>query len=257
MKWIFAAGLCLFTAQASATPLTFLNDFNSRRMYFAAGAGDMLYDASGTNSVSSGSGGWPNDRYNFINIANQAYGFLEAGYTWQRQALWAPSVSVGARYMYVPSASITGNIDQYSLPAFNNYTYSYDVDMLSLLGVLKVNIYQWQKWLPYVSVGAGVTTYGTFDYIERARSGVTPRVSPAFGDGSGNNFTYLFGLGVDYTLSTKLKINLEGDYINYGTIQTGKGANYSTLTGTNYDNELLANDINATTLFLGITYYME
>lgn len=253
MKRIFSAVIffCL-SCQALAAYFSVLPSADSPKLYIAAGAGDMFYDVSGTNFVGTGTG-WPNDRYNINRISDQAYGFIEAGYAWDRPERWLPRYGLGARYIYVPKTTISGSIDQYSLPGFNNYNYNYDVDMLSLLAVFKADIYRMQNWMPYVIAGAGITAFGTSNYTEQATSGVTPRVSPGFSGNSGNNFTFQMGLGIDYALLQSLLINLEYDYIHYGSIRTGKGANYPTLT-TNYDNESLKNDIKATTLFLGVTY---
>lgn len=253
MKRIFALGLILCLSY-QCTVYAFAG-FNSKKGYMSVGIGDMFYRVRGTNHLSTGAG-WPDDTYTVNHISNQAYGLLEMGYVWSRPETWFPRYSVGANIRYVPNTSISGDVEQYSLPQFLNYIYTYDVNLLSALVVIKANIYRWQNFLPYILLGGGVTNYSASNYTEQATSGVTPRVNPAFNGGSGNNFTYELGIGVEYLILKNVSINLDYDYMNFGTIDSGVGANYSTLTGTNYDNQLLKHNLSATTLFFGVTYYI-
>lgn len=256
MKRIFAASaMLIFCGSSLATPTSFFSSFQPKGFYLGGGVGDSFNKVSGNSYLDTGEG-WPDDHYTNQSISDEFYGFLSAGYTWQRSEHWLPSYGVGLRYMYMPSAKISGYMDQYSLPEFRNYNYSLDVQLLSLLAVAKIDLYQWHHVRPYVLVGAGVITYTTNNYSEQALSDVTARVSPAFEDGSGNNVAYQAGIGLDYDVTSNLVLNLEYDYMNYGWVNTGKGANYSTLTGTNYDNESLKSKLSATTLFLGMTYYI-
>ncbi len=249
---------CMFAwcSQSFAEGAYFPSRTTVRKPYVTFGLGDMLYRVGNTNSLNSGTG-WPNDRYLGNNISNQPYFLLGTGYTWKRPRMyrWLPSYSLGLRYMYVRSASISGNIDQYSLPQFQNYSYSYDVQLSTLTAVVKADIYRWRKLMPYLTLGAGIARATTSDYSEQANQGVTPRVSPGFSGNSSNNFTYLAGVGVDYMLKKDWWASLECNYTNFGTVSTGKGANYSTLTGVNYDSDHLKNTISATSVFLSITYY--
>jgi opacity protein-like surface antigen len=258
MKRIFTGSLILCltcTSLAQAFSLLPVN-LGTPRFYIGVGAGDVFYKVNGNNYLGTGEG-WPDDHYTSNDISNQPSGFVAAGYTWQRDETWLPNYSLGLRYMYVSPTTVSGYIDQYTLPGFRNYHFSYDVELLSLLAVLKADLYRWHNWMPYVLLGAGAANYGTSDYTEQASSGVTPRVNPAFGNTSGNNFAYQLGAGVDYAVRENLVINLEYDYMDYGTVSTDKGTNYTMLTGSNYDNESLKNKISATSLFLSLTYYIE
>jgi opacity protein-like surface antigen len=227
---------------------------NRPSFYLGAGAGESFYRVQGNNHLGTGAG-WPNDSYNTDNVSNEPYGFVAAGYTWMLSDAWIPSYSLGLRYMYVAPTTISGHIDQYSLPGFTNYNYSYDVQLLNILATFKLDLYRWYDFMPYIMAGAGVSNVSTSNYTEQATSGVTPRVSPNFGTNSANNFAYQAGVGFDYVMKDDLWVNFEFNYANYGTVYTAKGANYSTLTGTNYDNEFLKNQLSATTVFLGLTYY--
>jgi len=255
MKRILIAGFifCLTCQSLTATASVLPDNTYTRKPYIGAGAGAMLYRVGGNNYLGTGEG-WPDDAYINNGASNEPYGFIAAGYSWQREENWFPSYSLGLRYMYASATTMSGYITQYSLPEFQNYNFSYDVQLLSLSAIAKADLYRWHNLMPYILVGAGIANYSTSNYSEQALSNVTPRVSPGFGGNSGNNFTYQFGIGIDYAIQENLLINLEYDYMNYGTVQTGKGVNYATLTGTNYDNESLKNNLTATALFLGLTY---
>lgn len=227
---------------------------SDKRLYYSAGIGDMFFRKSGENNLGTGPG-WPDDHYSGNGISDVPYGFLEAGYQWQRASNWLPAYNLGVRVALVSAASASGYIDQYSLPGFRNYTYSYDVALMNFMGIFKADLYRWRQLMPYIAVGAGFSNYFTSDYTERATAGVTPRVSPGFGSDTGINFAYQFGVGLDFAVKDNLTINVEANYANYGTVYTGKGANYATMTGTNYDNECLKNKLAATSVFLGLTYY--
>ncbi len=258
MKRIFATAfvICVSCQSLAAIPPSSLATSSSKKFYLGIGAGDMFYRVSGDNYLGTGTG-WPNDHYSNNGISSQPYGFLAAGYTWQRPENWLPNYSLGLRYTYVSAASVSGSIDQYSLPAFNNYHYSYDLQIVSLLAIFKADLYRWHHIMPYVLLGAGVADCSTSDYSEQALINVTPRVNPGFENNSSNNFAYQLGVGIDYAIQENLLVNIEYSYLNDGTIHTGNGTNYVTATGTNYDNESLKNKITATTLLLGLTYYME
>lgn len=255
MKRILAScvilGFCT-QAFAAATPST--NTAFSKRSYLGFAVGDMFTRVEGDDFLGTGPG-WPADHYSPTSISDAPFIVASTGYTWEQPSTWLPNYSLGLRAMYMQSATVSGYIDQYSLPGFRNYYYSYDIQMLNFLGIAKVDLVRWHGIMPYLTAGAGIANYFTSDYIERATPNVTARVSPNFGGGGGTNFTYLLGGGFDFAVRDDIWINVEFNYANYGTISTDKGANYTTLTGTNYDNETLSNKIAATTVFLGLTFY--
>jgi opacity protein-like surface antigen len=224
--------------------------------YLSAGAGDLFTRVEGDNLVATGAG-WPSDHYSSNDITDQPYFVLAGGYMLSRPNDWLPYYSLGLRMMYASTTTISGTVEQYSLPDFTNYNFKYDIQLLNILATLKLDLYRWKNLMPYVIGGVGLTNYSTSEYTEQALSGVTPRVSPAYGSNSGNNFSYLLGVGVDYAILDNLWINAEVNYMDFGSIATGKGQNYATLTGTNYDDQSLKNKISATSLFLGLTYFVS
>lgn len=237
--------LCLTIPAWSAT----------QTFYVGAGLGNMFYRISGNNFIGTGDG-WPDDHYISPSITDEALGYLTAGFECKRANFWFPMTSVGIRYQNIAPTEIAGFIDQYSLPQFRNYQYTYSVKLQTAMLTLKSNIYRWQQFTPYVLVGAGAVDYSTYTYNEQALSNVTPRVNPGFRENSDQNFAYQLGIGFDYLLRENLAVNLELDYNYFGMIKTGNGANYVTLTDQNFSNEHLEHKYSATSLLLGFTYYM-
>lgn len=251
MKRTLCCCLFLLSSQAWSTSPSF--PLTANHYYLNAGLGQAFYQVSGNNYLGTGAG-WPDDFYHTNQINNQPYLAVSAIAAWDRNNEWIPSYGLGLRLMYGARATISGDIEQYSLPTLLNYHYDYGVTLFSTLLLGKATIYNWRGFLPFVLVGAGITNVHTCSYEEQALSGVTPRVSPGFNGDTSYNFTYQLGVGVDYQLNENTIVNVECDYLNYGTISTGHGNDYTTLTGTNYDNESLSNKLTTATLFVGLTY---
>jgi len=257
MKRIFIACFCLgLLGQAWADTSTLqTNSIYARKLYIGAGAGILFPNVTSTNNLGTGAG-WPDDYYGNQSLLNVPSFSLMGGYTWARQTYWLPYYSVGLRVMSLPTITMKGYVDQYSLPDFRNYNYNYDLRLLNILATLKVDIFSWNNWMPYLMASAGVAHFRTSNYIETATTGVTPRISPGFSSNSGNNFAYGLGFGVDYIVRENLWVTIGYTYNNFGTVSTGNGADTSSMTGTNYDNESLKNTLSASTLSLEVTYYI-
>jgi opacity protein-like surface antigen len=105
---------------------------------------------------------------------------------------------------------------------------------------------------------AGLSVNTTSNYEETATPRVTTRVNPNFARNTNFNFIYVLGGGLDYILPDHhWWANLEYNYNHVGTIRTGNGANYETETGINYAGLSLKNTLSASTVLLGLTYYLE
>lgn len=227
----------------------------SSSVYLSGSVGDSFNRTEGTNVLATGAG-WPDDDYVTKGITDQPFFSLGGGYIWSRDNDLLPYYSLGMKLIYVSTSTITGYIDQYSLPEFRNYNFQYDVQLLNIMASAKADLYRWKNLMPYVMGAIGLTNFSTSEYIETPTGGVTPRVSPGFGSGSGNNFSYSVGVGIDYAFMQNLWLNAEFNYTDYGTVGTDNGQNYATLTGTNYDDEALKHTVAATSLSVGLTYFV-
>lgn len=223
--------------------------------FLSGGVGDSFNRAEGTNTLATGAG-WPDDEYVTNTISDQPYFSVGGGYAWARPTDVIPYYSLGMKLNYISTSTISGYIDQYSLPEFRNYNFQYDVQLFNIMAMAKVDLYRWKNLMPYVTGGLGLTNYSTSQYLEIPTSNVTPRVSPGFGSASGSNFSYSFGAGIDYAFMQNLWLNVEFNYTDFGTVGTGDGQDYATLTDTNYDNEALRHTLSATSVFLGLTYFV-
>ncbi|HTM63740.1 MAG TPA: hypothetical protein VL360_04500 [Gammaproteobacteria bacterium] len=228
-------------------------DTYQRNLYFNAGGGYSLNRVEGDSHLGAGMG-WPADHYSVTGISDTPFIMGGFGYMWDRSNTWLPSQSLGVRFMLTQAAKITGYIDQYTLPEFRNYIYSYDVSLFNILGIYKLDIVSFNNFMPFVTIGAGLSTANMSSYTEMAPSNVTPRVNPQFNDNMSFNLAYLVGAGIDWAMRDDVWVNLEFDYANYGMVYTGKGENYTSQTG-NFNNEWLKNKLAATSIFLGLTFY--
>lgn len=250
----FMISIC---SQAQAVPHMIpgkLPDYPGR-FYVGAGGGMLFPMINKSQYVPTGST-WPDDHYITTKIANQPFWFLAGGYTWSRPETWLPYYSLGFRYMYVYTMTTKGYINQYSLPDFRNYSFSYDIQQQNLLAILKADIVRWRNFMPYLMGGLGISMNSTSSYGESPTQGVTPRVNPGFGSYTNYNFAYTAGAGIDWIVQDNVWINIEYSYSDFGSVTTGKGRNYATLTDSNFSSSNLKNSITANTLLLGVTYFI-
>lgn len=251
--------LCTFGVSSASFATAHKNKHKSNsdtgKIYLSGGAGYAFPIIARDNYIPSGPG-WPVDYYSRNKINNQGLLNLGAGYAWERKSKWLPAYSVGLRYLYMPATTVRGYVDQYSLPEFENYSYTYRVQQQNILAVVKADIYRWKDLMPYLIAGAGISMTKAYQYEEHALNGVTPRVSPGFGTKVNTKFAYTAGAGFDFVANKNLWINLEYNYGNYGTISTGDGANSTSLTGSNFSNSSLKNKLTANTILAGVTYYI-
>jgi opacity protein-like surface antigen len=161
-----------------------------------------------------------------------------AGYTWQNETRWLPSYSLRLNYLYGLSSDATSNVEQFSLPQFENYQAQYEVQSQMLLGVFKLDLYRYKRLSPFISAGLGVAWNRFSDYDEQAFAGITPRVNPNFEDKTHANLAYTLGAGFDFLLTDKFSLSLEYDYGYLGHVKSGESA---ISPGDNLDSKLSTN----------------
>lgn len=246
MFWCFLLSFCL------------AGSIRAQGHWYGNGSvGATFLNVDHNNYISAGPG-WPNDLdSNNTNVNAAALIGLEGGYQWAFDRVWIPSYSVGANYSYLFPATIKGTIFQYSLPQFENYTYHYQIQSQTLLAMAKLDLVSWQRFMPFLLVGAGVSLNTAKNYTEQAVPGVTPRVSPGFSDSTNAYFSYALGAGVDYILKRNLWMSLKYQYGNEGYAQTGHGANTSTLTATNFSTDRLKTKLTSNSVLFSLTYIFD
>ncbi len=237
---------CLFSSTANAAGNWFLG----------AGAGAAFLTVDNHQFISAGPD-WPDDTMHNTNVDASGLLALEGGYQWIHNNKWLPFYSLALSYMYGFPARVNGQVEQYSLPEFTNYNYQFKIKTQTLLAEFKADIYQWQRWMPFLLAGAGVSFNNAGNYTEQPLSGVTPRVSPGFSNHTTSWFSYTVGAGLDYIIQKNIWMSLIYQYNNLGQVQTGTGVDATTLTDTNYDTDRLKTHIKSNTVMLSVTYLFD
>ncbi|MGQ3891333.1 SPOR domain-containing protein [Legionella sp. CNM-4043-24] len=219
------------------------------------GAGAALSWSSLSNhvTVANGSAYAPpnNVDYYSTSMKNQPRLDLLAGYRWQRDQQWLAATELAVRYQHMFSRSINGNITQYAIPEFNNYTYSWDVsrDVLSLYS--KMDLTRYRQVMPYIDASIGVAFNRAGQYSETSITPpVTSRINPAFGSRTESAFTYSVGAGLDFQFTPKFIMSLGYDYQSFGQFASGPGQS------TWSSSRLKLNHSAANSALLGLTFLL-
>lgn len=245
------------SASAPAAPT--VSSFTSSGMWYVAGGTGFSVPHINTNTYGyapTGSG-FPNDQYIRDSTQTEPLISLQGGYRFATQQQWFPYYNLGAEYIYVFNSKVNGVIDQYSNPAFQNYNYEYQIQRQTFLGVIKLDIYQWQYLLPYVTGGIGFSRNNVQDYSEQALPGVTPRVSPGYSSQASTDGSWILGAGLDIEFSKQLWGSLEYNYGRYGDAQTGNGSANTGTPGNNFSSSSLKTQLTASTFAVNIIYFFN
>jgi hypothetical protein len=224
--------------------------------YLNVGAGRTQPLTDSNNFVGTGTG-WPDDYYTANDTHGSFMATIGAGYIWNRYNDWFPALSLGAQFTYTTQSKISGMIQQYSLPEFENYTYDYQFRRRTLLGIGKADIYRIGNFLPYVTGGLGVSFNTTSNYSEQPLSNVTPRISPSYRSVTHDYISYMAGLGVDFVICNYLWLSVEYNYGNFGFAKTGNGVSTPSMTGFDYSNQNLKNKLTANNFLFSATYLLN
>lgn len=200
-----------------------------------------------TPNGSSAPSPYDNDTYSInSNDTNSSWSFF-AGYRWQRESNFIPHYSLAIRYLYTTQFTIRGDVEQYSLPDFTNYSYSIEADSESGLLQGKMDVYDYHGLEPYLSFGLGIASNTTNNYNETAYPGIIARNSPDFQQSSSTQFSYNVGVGLDYLLTDRFTVSLGYEYNNLGKLISGNG------TSTWANNDLDFGNISTNSLIMSIT----
>src|SRR6266702_4158398 len=138
------------------TPIAALAESPDNSWFIAAGSGASFPIVYHSYYVNAGPG-WPNDKYRNYSAESIALLSLSGGYMMYSNQCWAPFFSLGLNYTYAFTSQINGSLTQYSIPAFQNYNYHYDIKRQTLLAFIKTNIYQINNVLPFITLSGGVS----------------------------------------------------------------------------------------------------
>lgn len=225
--------------------------------YMNLGAGYSFYRVAGDNYINPGPN-WPADYYFDTNIHNGSFVEATFGYAVLKACDWFPVLMLGVNYTYAFSGNVSGYVNQYTLPEFQNYTYNYDFSRQSVMGVIKANFYRSPYGLmPYLMMGTGASFNKGGSYTEQPLASVTPRVSPGYGTNTHADWAYMLGAGVDWAFRDDIWLGLEYTFGDYGKVETSNGVEVSSLTSVDYSTQHLSNKLRANSIALNFTYLIN
>ncbi|MBI2785391.1 MAG: porin family protein, partial [Legionella longbeachae] len=178
-----------------------------------------------SNTIGAGVG-WPADRYQVKSREQETVFGGALGYEWffpQREFL--PFFSASAAYLYDTSIRLKGDVEQFSLPEFNNYTYQYNVKRQTVMALLQAGLFRMRFMIPYVAGGLGAAFNQASPYEEMPKFGIIPRVSPNFSQASQSQFSYTVGAGIYFFPQELISLNLAYRYTDFGHVKTGNAQN--------------------------------
>ena len=211
--------------------------------FIGVGGGWMdPFRTDATNFASSGMPGFPDDRYvsKGSDTTGQISGFV--GYQWRRANIYFPAISLSFEYIHTFPISINGDIFVNDLPDTKNFTYKYDISQELPMAKLKLDLYQWKQFMPYISGGVGAAINHVSNYSDTPIPWAT-LMQRRFGFTSATTtqFTGSFGAGLDYWLNYNSQISVGYELAYYGKARTGNGQ--GTLSADHLENNLNSNAV--------------
>lgn len=196
------------------------------RWYLNGQVGGQFSQFASSTTVNNGSG-FPTPYNQDIYSASSSDGALLLGaglgrrFEWDNP--WLTATSLGIHYQYFFSRDIQGEITEFSLPQFKNYSYSIPVASNIIFGQAKFHFRDYRKFAPYVSVGLGGVISKADGYKETAYANITPRISPDFSIADDAQFAYLAGVGIDYPLASQFILSAGYQFSGLGQAKTAHG----------------------------------
>lgn len=176
---------------------------------------------------------------------------FQAGHRWSLSSEWLSAFSLGAKYQYFLASHVNGEVIQYSLPQFTNYTYQWQAASNLILANAKLNFVNYRGFSPYVNAGVGAVFNINEVYSEMPLAGVTPRLSPDYGANAGAQCAYILGVGLDYQLTRQFILSAEYQYSHLGNLSSGSGSDA-------WSSQSLNFGLNQSNAFLfGLTYLFD
>lgn len=174
------------------------------------------------------------------------------GYQWKSSDQgWFPAHAFALRYQHSFPQTIKGSILQYSLPAFNNYTYTWQATSDYLSTYARAELYRGARFIPFLDGGIGWAMNRANRFSDAARPEVSPRLSPGFASNTEHNFAYNVGAGLAFLLMPQCTLSLQYEFQNLGSLKSGRGSDL-------WDGEALnAGDYKLNMITLGFNYYFD
>jgi opacity protein-like surface antigen len=205
--------------------ISLVSSMSQAGLYVEGNIGYDFPSAKSSSQISSGIG-WPADHYHANSMESTPIFGGSLGYAWSfPQRKFLSFFSASATYLYDKSAQLTGNVEQFSFPKFDNYTYHYNIKRQTVMALFQAGLFRMHSIIPYVAGGLGVAFNQANSYTELSQSGIIPRTSPNFSGASQSQFSYTVGGGIYFLMQESIALNLGYRYTDFGNIQTGNAQN--------------------------------
>ncbi len=199
--------------------------------FVGLGAGVQRLNVVNPMNIANGSNFTSPYNYDQFSTQTNAQAAIAAefGYRWKNTSPWTsgqkwfPGYAVSLYYNHLFSTDIGDQIEQYSIPAFTNYRYTWKTSADVLLAIAKLNLIEYQQFTPFIQVGLGGSFNHASQYGETAYPNVTPRVNPAFGDKTIGAFAYDLGAGIDWKFHPQFSLSLLYQFQNLGSVESSSG----------------------------------
>jgi len=224
------------------------------RWYLTSQVGGQFSQMHSSTKVNNGSG-FSNPYNQDIYNTSSPDGILLLGVGLGRRLEWdnpwITATSLGLHYQYFFSQNIQGEITQFSLPQFKNYSFSIPLASNVIFGNAKFHFKDYRNFSPYFSVGLGGVISKGDGYKETAYANITPRISPNFSVQNNTQFAYLIGTGIDYRIAQQFILSAGYQFSSLGQATTGNGQ--GSWSGENLD----FGNLYSNAFLFGVTYLFD
>lgn len=201
------------------------NQIVAPHQWFADIAIGKSYDYGGNNVIgSSGNMLVQTDK------ATPPFFSAAIGHLWALPTNYFPFISMNLQYRYTSPTIMSGFLYDITANIINldhSYFARYQIKQQSCSIVTKMDLYRWQNFMPYFSLGLGaswnkINQFSTtaFD-LDPDPESMTPMEFFATKNTS-SDFTYNLGIGIDYIVNPDLWLSLGYSYDGFGKNEIGQ-----------------------------------
>ncbi|MFI4955610.1 MAG: outer membrane protein [Gammaproteobacteria bacterium] len=158
------------------------------------------------------------------------------------------SIGAGIGVFQITSFDQTGNVLQFNMPEFENYTYNLNLKTTRIMADFDVDFIGIQHFIPFIEGGIGAAST-TVSYDSEP---IPPISGPDFTlhDKTSWNFAYQVGAGVKYVIDTHFILSLHYLYANMGKVDSSTSGSTTDLAAP------LTVDMSTQNFLFGFTYAM-
>lgn len=131
---------------------------------------------------------------------------------------WLPGMILSVDGTYQFESELSGEVYQFSDPAFSNYNYQYGIQNANLLANLTLGLVEYQRWTLFAIGGLGAA-WTWIEYQETTNPGET-QGNLTLDTGSNTTFAWQAGGGLGYEILPELDATLTYLYTDLGKVQT-------------------------------------